>query len=245
LGENSRAAVLLVAALTLTACFFFAPAILAGGDFGPLTDGHLVEAAFRAELVASWQSADQAMTQGLIHLVDYWRRYHAIKIVIGTALLAVVVQLGVSGRRRPRGVLYALGALGLFALMLVMVNIQATAAPLTALLQALPAPDSADAAATYGEIGQALADHRSVPVLDAVIDSFGDYHAVMAVQTAVVAGGFVACSVWAWRGRRRERLTGALAALLAVGLMVATVASVRLSLDAVEALQPYFSGVER
>jgi hypothetical protein len=65
----------------------------------------------------------------------------------------------------------------------------------------------------------------------------------MAAQTAVVAGGFVASSVWACR--RRERLTGALAALLAVGLMVATVASARLSLDAVEALQPYFSGVER
>ncbi|WP_149446545.1 hypothetical protein [Mycolicibacterium sp. P9-22] len=245
MGENGRVAVLLAAALALTACFFVAPAVLAGGDFGPLTDGHLVEAAFRAELVASWQSADQAMTQGLIHLIAYWRRYHAIKIVIATALLAVLVLLGVSGRRRPRGLLYALGALALFALMLVMVNIQATAAPLTALLQALPTPDSAATAGIYGQIGQALADRRSVPVLDAVIDSFGEYHAVMAVQTAVVAAGFVACSVWAWRGGRPERLTGAVAAVLAVGLVVATVASARLSLDAAEALQPYFSGVER
>lgn len=245
LGENGRAAALIVAALALTTCFFFAPATLAGGDFGPLTDGHLVEAAFRAELVASWQSADQAMTQGLIHLVDYWRRYHAVKIVIGTALLAVLVGLGVSCRRRTRGLRYGLGALGLLALVLVMVNIQATAAPLTALLQALPTPDSAATAATYSEIGQALAERRSVPVLAAIIDSFGKYHAVMAIETAVVAVGFVACSAWAWRGGRPERLPGTVSALLAVGLLIATVASAHMSLDAVEALQPYFSGVER
>lgn len=210
-----------------------------------MTDGDLVEAAFRAELVASWHSPEQSVTQGLVHLVDYWRRYHAIKIAIALALLAVLVSLGISLRQRARAMTYVLGALGLFTLMLVMVNIQATAAPLAALLQALPTPDSAAAAGTYSEIGQALAEHRSVPVLDAIIDSFGDYHAVMAIESAVVALGFVVCSVWARRVRRPERLIGTVAALLAVGLIVATVAGVRISLDAPDALQQYFSGVER
>jgi hypothetical protein len=240
LGEKRRAALLLVAALILTACFFVAPATWAGGDFGAMTDGHLVESAFRAELVASWQSADQTMTQGLIHLIDYWRRYHGIKIVIGTGLLAVLVALSVS--RRTRALRYLLGALALCALMLVMVNIQATAAPLTALLQALPMPDGADMARTYGEIGQGFAGQRSVPVLEAMIVSYGRYHAVMAVETAVVAVGFVGCSAWAWRGRRAARVPGTVSALLAVGLLVATVASARMSLDAVSALPPYFAG---
>ena len=238
LGENRRSAYLLFAALILAGCFFLAPATLAGGDFGALTDGDLVESAFRVELVASWRSGDQAMTPGLIHLIDYWRRYHAIKIVIATALLAVLVALGVS--RRPGALRYVLGALVLFALMLVMVNVQATAAPLTALLQALPMPDGAQTARTYDEIGQALAGRRSAPVLDALVVSFGRYHAVMAIETAVVALGFVICSGWAWR--QSARLPGTISALLAVGLLVVTAASTRVSLDAWSALPPYFAG---
>ena len=240
LGENRRTAYLLAAALILAACFFLAPATLAGGDFGALTDGHLVESAFRAELVASWQSGDQTMTPGLIHLIDYWRRYHAIKIVIATALLGVLVALGISSR--PRALRYVFGALGLFALMLVMVNVQATAAPLTALLQALPMPDSAQTSRTYHEIGQALAGQRSAPVLDAMVVSFGRYHAVMAVETAVVALGFVIGSARAWRSRQCARLPGTISALLAVGLLVATAASTYVSQDAASALPRYFAG---
>lgn len=242
LGDNRRVAVLLVAAGVLAACFFLAPAVLSGGDFGPLTDGHLVEAAFRAELVASWQSADQSMTEGLVHLVDYWRRYHAIKIAIATALLAVLVALGFSLRRRTTAALCVLGVLTLFALMLVMVNVQATAAPLTALLQALPAADSAVTAGAYHEIGQALATGRSAPVLDAMIVSFTRYHAVMAFETAVLALGFIACSVWFWRRRQPAPVLGSVAGLLAAALLLGTVASTRMSLDAVAALPPYFSG---
>lgn len=244
LAEHRRTVALLVAALILAACFFLAPAILAGGDFGALTDGLLVEAAFRAELVASWHSADQTITPGLDHLVDYWRRYHAIKIVIAGMLLAVVVALGVSPRGRTRALPRAVGvtAVGLFALLLVMVNIQATAAPLTALLQGLPTPDSAETARAYREIGRALAEHRSAPVLDAMIESFGRYHAVMAVETALVAVGFAIHSVWAWRRPQPARLFGTVWAVLAVGLLLATVASTWTSLDAVEALQAYFSG---
>ena len=240
-GEHRRSTALLAAALTLAACFFFAPAILAGGDFGPLTDGHLVEVAFRAELVASWQSADQTMTPGLGHLIGYWRRYHAIKIVIATVLLAVLVALSLSLRQRTRALPYVVGGVGLFALMLVMVNIQATAAPLTALLQALPAPDTAQTAGTYREMGQAFAEHRSAPLLDAMIDSFGRYHAVMAIETAVVAVGFAAGSAWAWRRQQSARGPGTACALLAVALLIATVASANMSLNAAEALPPYFA----
>ena len=138
-------------ALILVAGFFLAPAILAGGDFGPLTDGHLVEAALRSELVASWRTTDQDMTAGLVHLVDYWRRYHAIKIAIATALLAVLVALATSCLRRNGAAVAAIvAAFALLAVLLVVVNIQATTAPLAARQHGLRPGVSGDTAEPRG-----------------------------------------------------------------------------------------------
>lgn len=186
------------------------------------------------------------MTTALVHLVDYWRRYHAIKIGIAAALLAVLVALTVSRVRRNGAVSSAVtAACVLLALLLVVVNVQATAAPLSALLQGLPMPDSPDAAQVYREMHQALTADRPAPVLDAMIDSLGRYHAVLAIETAVLATVFVACSGWAWRARARRRIrtVGIAAGLLAVGLTAATVVGARLSLDAAALLPAYFSAV--
>lgn len=234
------------AALILVAGFFLAPAILAGGDFGPMTDGHLVEAAFLTELVASWRSTDQDMTAGLVHLVDYWRRYHAIKIAIATALLAVLVALATSClRRNGAAVAAVVVAFALFAVLLVVVNIQATTAPLAALLQGLPMPDSTGTAQVYLEIRQSLATHRSAPILQAMIDSVNRYHAVMSVETALLAAVFTACAVWAWKAAHRPRawawaMTSALAG---AGMMAVAVVTARMSLAAATLLPAYFTGV--
>jgi hypothetical protein len=257
---------LLAVTAILIASFFLAPAGLAGGDFGAVGDGRLIEAAFSDHLVASWNSANRAMTPELTDLVDYWFRYHAIKSVIAVLLLAVLgaqaisawrayAGVGGSGARRTIDLVRATTTttLGLFALMLVMVNIQATVAPLTALLQALPAADSAETARAFGEIERALADTvQRPPLLHALVDSFGSYHAVMAVEASLVAGGFIVFGGWAWRrctaesvtvdstGRGLMRVFAAISGLLAIGLFVAAAVSTRLSLFPLEGLQPYF-----
>jgi len=233
-------------ALILVAGFFLAPAILAGGDFGPLTDGHLVEAALRSELVASWRTTDQDMTAGLVHLVDYWRRYHAIKIAIATALLAVLVALATSCLRRNGAAVAAIvAAFALLAVLLVVVNIQATTAPLAALLQGLPPPDSTGSAQAYLEIRQSLAAHRSAPILEAMTDSVSRYHAVMSVETAMLAVVFMACAVWAWKAGHRPRAWAWVmtSALIGAGLTVVAVVTARMSLGAAALLPAYFTGV--
>ncbi|GAA0966321.1 hypothetical protein [Actinocorallia libanotica] len=256
-------------AAVLIAAFIAAPGVLAGGGFAG--ERGLADA-LRGSFIGYWSSGDRDPSPGLEGVIDYWSRYHLAKGAIAALLLAVLVALGVvlwkaflnaggSGKGRkalvPAGLLVT--ALALVSLLAVMANLQGAAAPFSSLLPMLT--DGEPGARLTGVLDQIRAQLAASPdangdvrpALDAMIDDFARYHAVMAVSAAVVAAALIGLSAVLWRrfaaaepsgGRTRRVLGsfGALSALLAPAMIVVAAANTTTAADPVPALLAFFEG---
>lgn len=259
---NRTAAALAALAAGLLAAFVFAPPVLAG-DY---TDERAITDAFRASFVEYWGTGQRNLTPGLETVVDYWFRYHLVKLGTAALLLAVLVALGAvlwkafqrSTARRAgtasAGV--AVTLLALFALVVLMANVQGAGAPFASLLPMLVDGHPADPAlaGTLDQVRQRLAESPAPPAVDVMVDGFATYHAVMAVVAAVVAAGLMGVSVLAWRRFVRARATAdrparravasfaALMLLSSLAVTVVAVANTTVAADPAPALAAFFAG---
>src|SRR3954452_5282261 len=159
--SRSVIGLLLAAGAALVAAFVLAPAALLGGSFGDFKEKAALREAVGRGLVEYWRGDGPAFPALLARLVDYWFRWHAIKVVISTLMLVVFVLLATALWRRylHSAARKAVGAVGatsaaVLAMGLLILNIQATAVPLVALL-----PLRAGGA-SGGELAQILGEMR-------------------------------------------------------------------------------------
>ncbi|WP_405145896.1 hypothetical protein OG308_20255 [Nocardia salmonicida] len=207
-----------------------------------------------------WHNGSRSFPSGLAELSDYWFRWHAIKIVISALLIVVLGLLAASLWKLFQGAgigktwvsigcaVAAMSAtvLALFSVVLLVLNIQATAVPLVALLPLLPGEDADGALAqTLLQITRAV-DEPGSPQADspAVITLLGEirrYYWTMIIEATVLSAAFGASSVVTWRryvaardaDRPRRRFTYA---FLGTAAMVTTFAMALLLSVAVEAV---------
>ncbi|MER7936482.1 MULTISPECIES: hypothetical protein [unclassified Streptomyces] len=264
-------AVLVGLAVLLGAAFVLAPGRLAGIGTrgGPSSRGGLVDGLSPA-FVSYWESGDRRVPADLQRLVDYWSRFHVVKGVLSAALLIVLVALAVRlwkaflrpGRRAGGGVAVAavsVSVLALVSLAALMANVQGAMAPFSSVTSLLPLGEPhgrlADA---IGQIEQGLAHYpgtggRNAPALEAMVDDFGWYHAVLAVLASVVAVAVTVLSVLAWRRfatadrsevriRRTMRWFGVLSVLLALMAAVVALANAGTAADPAPALLGFYQG---
>jgi hypothetical protein len=149
--------------------------------------------------------------------------------------------------------------LALFALAVVMANIQGALAPFASLMPILTegTPDTS-LADTLAQARQQLAgSHRTSgytpPALDAMVSDFGWYHAVLAVIALVVVLALLGLSVLCWRSfarvgsadRRTRRVLGCFgvgSALSSLIVAVVLVANTGTAMDPAPALLGLFNG---
>jgi hypothetical protein len=255
--------VVLVAALLVA--FVLAPAWLATD--GSTTDlarpGRLISA-FRAAFVAYWRSGDGVLDPELQRVVDYWFRYHIAKGLLAAALLVVLVALGVLIWRaflRADGLrakaLAASGtvatALAVLSLVTLMANVQGAAAPFGSLLPVLIGTSDGPLRGTVAQIRQQLPEWSTRPALEPIMSDYVRYHAVVAVEGAIVVVVLVALSVLLWRGfartdraqRRTRRLLasyGVFTPLLCLALALVVVANTTTTAHPLPGLEGLFAG---
>jgi hypothetical protein len=246
---------LLAAAAALVAAFVLAPAALLRPNFGAYdSDAKLQDALGRA-LVEYWRSGTPAFPASLTTLVDYWFQWHAIKVAI-SALLVIVSALLTTAlwrrylRARPwyAAVATAATVLTVLAMGVLMLNIQATAVPLVALLPLLSGR-TADGklAQVLSEMREGLTEaaspHAGSPALTVLLGEVGRYHWVTVAISAMlmVATGLASAHFWkrritgdpsATRVRFMHTTLGVITALTACLLLLMTAAS------ALSALEP-------
>ncbi|MDT0415283.1 tat (twin-arginine translocation) pathway signal sequence [Streptomyces sp. DSM 41982] len=245
LSALRRPGVLAALTATLLLAFFTAPNALARDTVNTSN----VAPAFRSGFAAYWNAGDAEQPAGLRGTVDFWFRFHVVKAGVSALLLAAAVALGVVLWRRLRAregrrallVLSATGtgALGLFALVALMANVQGAAAPFSSLMPMLGADN-----ATLAQVGERLAADPSgahSPVLAAMIGDFATYHAVLAVAAALVALAAATATVLL-RRRRAPRLAPAATALLTLAALVLAFANTTSAFDSPAALAAFTSG---
>ncbi|MEW5810571.1 MAG: hypothetical protein AB1925_14050 [Actinomycetota bacterium] len=212
-----RIAWLSAVALSLAAAFFFAPALVVGRGLATIGSNVPLALAFADNLIAFWNAGSSDLTPGLVDLVDLWRRWHAMKIAISALFTVTMVGLtaawwarflaaGATRRQRlGRGTAAGLATvLTLCGTVAIVANIQATAAPLSALLPLLPSdPPPGALRLAMTEIRDGLADpgggFAERPALAVVIDSQRTYLTALAVTTVVVAAAFAGTAGYIWR----------------------------------------------
>jgi hypothetical protein len=275
IGVPGRALATLVALVAgLAAAFVVAPPRLAAtGPAGDLADHGELVAAVRTAVVGYWRSGDRNFPPALQRVVDYWFRFHLIKGGIAALLLIVLGALAVllwqtflradGLGKGSRAALVSAGTavlmLALFALAVVMANIQGALAPFSSLLPMLMegTPD-ASLAGTLAQARQQLAgSHRTSgytpPALDAMVSDFGWYHVVLAVMAVVVVVALLGLSVMFWRrfvrvgstDRRARRVWGWFGAgsvLSSLIVAVLLVANTGVAMDPAPALLGLFNG---
>ncbi|UFS99036.1 hypothetical protein [Nocardia huaxiensis] len=255
-----------LAAVVLTIAFVVAPAELAASD-GLGTEDQLRKA-FSESFIGYWSAGARELSPDLAQVVDYWFRYHVAKGVIAAALLVVLAMLGLrlwraylaagdsaTGRRALLGSAGGgVTALGLFALVVVMANIQGAVAPFASLLpMLLDEPAQGELATTIDGVEQGLAESGQArpPALAVMIDDFAVYHVAMAIIAALVAVVLAVGSTVLWRrfARSRERRTrrllggyATLAAVLALAALVVVTANITTAADPAPALAALFTG---
>jgi hypothetical protein len=241
----------------LGAAFVYAPLVLAestpGGGF---SDQRSIIAYLRDAFVGYWGGGSRNFAPQMRRIVDYWFRYHVAKAAIAAMLLGVLTILAVLlWRAYLRADLNALGrstvacawglaaTLALFSVVLLAANIQGAVAPFASLQSMLPAakPDK-QFTATLDQVRLGLthfsiADGRTSPALQGMVDDFALYHAALVAVAVIVAIALIGMSVLAWRrsaragGDRRARraLAGLGVASIAVSLAVFVVGAANLS----------------
>jgi hypothetical protein len=255
-------------AAALVVAFVMAPAPLAStrATTDLTSEGPLITT-FRSAFVVYWRAGNAGFDSDLQRVVDYWFRYHVAKAVLGAALLAVFILLGVlswqaflrvGGLRAAAlavsGVLST--ALAVVSLATVMANIHGMAAPFGSLLPMLfgaPSPSAGPLPDTLAQIRQQLADGQNSPALAVITDDYVKFHAVMAVEGTIVVIVLVVVSVLLWRGfrrtdraeRRSRRLQaayGVFVPLLALALAVIVLANATTAAHPLPGLEGFFAG---
>ncbi len=210
LSGRDRAAVLILAALAvpLAAGFVLAPRALTGA--GP-THQHSLSAAASQAFTAYWQSGRRGYPSALADLVAYWRRYHLAKAAFAVGLtitfgwLAQILWRSLLRAGRPRLATTttavvsgsAVTALAFVSALVVMATVQGALAPFSSLVSLLPIGHGSPALASAAlQIRLDLAENHALPrppaALEAIIDDFQRYHAVLAAQAAILAAGIPA-----------------------------------------------------
>ncbi|MEU8241062.1 hypothetical protein AB0C07_22690 [Actinoplanes missouriensis] len=185
---------LVAAGSALVAAFVLAPAALLRGAYGDFDDGAALQGAVGRGLAEYWRGGEPQFPALLGRLVDYWFRWHAIKVVITSMMIVVFALLAVAlWRRYLRDAAgYAVGAIGatvftVLATGLLIANIQATAVPVVALLPLLAGSASgSDIGRTSREIREALTEPAGPPALTVLLGEVERYHWVMVVVASVV-----------------------------------------------------------
>jgi hypothetical protein len=269
LSGRDRAAAQVLAALTvlLAAGFVLAPKALTGPGHN---SGHSLSAAAIQAFTAYWQSGRSSYPPALADLVGYWRCYHLVKAGFAVALTIALCWLAHilwrsllrAGRLRPATTTAAVvtgsavTALAFGSVLVVMATVQGALAPFSSLVSLLPVGDGDPALTTAaGQIRRDLAERRAVPrapaTLGAIIDDFQRYHAVLAVQAAVLAVVLIGLSMLVWRrasttgqavprAKTLLRLLAAAFALLTVLVIVVCAANCSTALNPDPALRLVF-----
>ncbi|WP_111510068.1 hypothetical protein [Mycobacterium kyogaense] len=252
-----RIAWLSATALVLLAAFLFAPALLVGDGLATIGGNAALTRAFEANLTAFWNAGTAEPTPGLADLVDLWRRWHALKIAISLLFAATTVGLSAAlwgrflapdrsraGRVRTGSAAVAAMVSVLGGLVAIAANIQATAAPLSALLPLLPTdPPAGDLRRAVSQIHEGIVHADSAfaarPALAVLIDSQRTYLTALAVTTTVMAIG---CAVGTGCAARRfPRAFGIAGAVITAAVVVAAVAAWMSAADPVGSLLGIFS----
>ena len=270
-GRTLAALVAVVAGLVVA--FVVAPPRLAGGGSADLADQDRLGAAFRTSVVEYWRSGDRHYPPALQRVVDYWFRFHLVKGGIAAVLLILLVVLAVllwratlrsdGLRTGSRAALVsaatAVPLLAVFALAVVMANIQGAMAPFGSLFPMLmDGPPDAGLAGALAQARQQLAgSHRTSgytpPALDAMVSEFAWYHVAVAVIAVVVVVALLSLSVGFWRGFARMGPAGrpsrwvlgwfgVLSALSSLIVVVLIVANIGTAMDPAPALLGLFNG---
>ncbi|WP_433796509.1 hypothetical protein [Actinoplanes sp. CA-252034] len=220
LSSRSMIGMLLAAGSALVAAFVLAPAALLDGADGALDDEAVLRSEVGRGLAEYWRDGGPRFPALLARLVDYWFRWHAIKVVISALMLVVFALLAVALWRRylhgaARYAVAAIGATGFTVLAtgLLMLNIQATAVPLVALLPLVDgAAPGSDLGRTLHEIREGLTEpagaHAASPALSVLLGETQRYHWTMVATaaTAIVAIGLVGAALWRRRAAVDSRM---------------------------------------
>lgn len=205
----------------LMAAFVRGPAALLHRSFPEYADVDGMPDAVTSALKQFLISPTPALPPELARLSDYWFQWHAIKIGISIALVMSLAILAAScwtrylkgsGRRAASYGLAAnvAGVLALTAGWLLVINVQATAVPLVALLPWIP-PGSLPV--------DPLADTAAMTEL---LEQVSRYHWVLAVGSAALAALSVAGAVTSWRRRTIARVRDRRAARMYTALLTLT-----------------------
>ena len=213
--------------------FVLAPAALLGEKLATFRQQAALRDGAGRGLVEFWQGGRPQYPALLARMVDYWFRWHAIKVAISSLMLIVFVLLAAALWRRylQGGGARAVGAItatsfAVLAVGLLLLNIQATAVPLVALLPLLSGgPHGADLARTLREVRDGVnrpaGPHGGSPALSVLLGEVERYHWVMVAAAGVVvlATGLASAILWRRRGVGSARagfMRKALSVILAV-----------------------------
>jgi len=252
-------ALLLTAGAALVWAFVVAPAALLSGRYGKYNDLATLQGTLASSLVEFWQGGTSTFPSSLAELVDYWFQWHAIKVAICAPMAVVLTLLAAAlwsrylraGRRSAAWYLVG-GACSTvsvaLAVGLVVLNIQATSAPLVALLPLLPADAGMGPAELVREAlsnGSNAQEHPAA--LSVLLDEVARYNWILALVSSVLTLACIAASIVSWRrcakaGANAPRVRkmyitlGIVTALAAGALLFLSAVSTRSALNPSDAL---------
>lgn len=255
LGSSPAIAALAVCFAALVAAFTTLPAVISDARYPDVGSHSSLRRGVADGLLELWASGRGTYPSDLARLVDYWRVWHATKIVISSLLLLTLVLLAVGlwrrfvdADRRRRAWGWTAGVVTVLVVMaggLLAANVQATTAPSIALLPLLPDAASGStlgrtlASVQIGATDAASPESRSA-ALQLLVSDVERYHWTMVVVAGVLALLAAGTSALAWR-RRGRASTPARPVCAAVGSLAAVAAVLYLLLGAnslVSALEP-------
>ncbi|GIM94894.1 hypothetical protein [Paractinoplanes toevensis] len=234
LGSRFVVGLLSVAGAALVAAFVLAPAALLGSEAD-------LSGAVRRALVQFRQSGRPQLPARLENLVDYWFEWHAIKVVITSFMLVTFGLLTAALWRRYRhgAAGYAVAAAGAsvltgLAAALLILNIQATAVPLVALLPL-----------ASGDAAEKLLGPAGSPALTVLVGEVERYYWVLAGVAGPALAVAVLISVLLWRRRVTDdarvlvarRATSVVAGISASVLLLVVAFSIFSALEPADALR--------
>ncbi|MFT4087133.1 MAG: hypothetical protein QM658_08235 [Gordonia sp. (in: high G+C Gram-positive bacteria)] len=200
----------------LVAAFRFLPQAISDACHSGFGDQTARIDALSRGLTEFWRSGGPGFPPELANLVDYWRVWHATKIVICVFMVVVLIALAwglwiryVAATSRAPVWATAAGfvtVLVFAAAFVLAVNVQATAGPSIALLPMLSErPADPALVGTLREMKTGLTDGGSTaaasPALQTLIDDAARYHWTLAVASLVLGVVAAGAAVVAWRRR--------------------------------------------
>lgn len=245
-ARRATVPLLTVLGIALLAAFALAPAALLRGRYPQYQGEPELGAEVGRSFSLFWEEGVRSLPAELTTLVDYWFAWHAIKIVVSVLLVVVFGLLAAALWRRVLAAgdgraKVAIGsvtaavsttALAAVSVLLAVLNVQATAVPLVALL---PLLSGAEARAALGpaldEMTRAVADaggsQAASPVLLTLLEQVDRYSMTMVVLASTLGIACGAASValvrrYATTGRAERPRRVAYAAVGAVAAVTTT-----------------------